>query len=123
MWLNSRFEVKVLKFVSDELLKNRHKAGDNYVVLSGAVAKIVNKSFTHIAIQNVAKAINHIVFNEHRTGIRNTEATAENLKELAELETKISDLINEGFISEYNGLIKYLRKLYNKKHQPKLFAS
>lgn len=119
MWLNPKFKVKVLKFVYDELIKYRHDAGDNYILLSQGVAKIVSKPFLPVAIQNIAKAINHIVFNKHYAGIRNAEASEENLKNLAYLEFKLSELINEGFIKDYDQAMNYLRKQWNNRYQPK----
>ena len=120
MWINPRFEVKVIKFVYDELIKQRHDAGDNYKLLAEAVSKIVTKPFLPVAIQNIAKAINHIVFNKHVSGIRNTEATEQSLRELSSLELKISELIEDGFITTYDQLVSYLRKQWNNKYQPKL---
>lgn len=120
MWINPKFKVKVLKFVYDELIKCRHDAGDNYVLLSKSISKIVNNAFLPIAIQNIAKAINHIVFNKHLAGIRNIEASEEALRELSSLELKLSELIEDGFITTYDQLIAYLRKQWNNKYQPKL---
>ncbi len=112
--------MKVIKFVYDELIKQRHDAGDNYLLLSRSVAKIVTNSFLQVAIQNIAKAINYVVFNKHVAGIRNTEASEEALRELSSLESKISELIDEGFIITYDQLLAYLRKQWNNKYQPKL---
>ena len=120
MWINPRFEVKVIKFVYDELIKHRHDAGDNYRLLSQSVSKIVDKAFLPVAIQNIAKAINYVVFNKHVAGIRNTEASEEALRELSSLELKLSELIDDGFITTYEQLLSYLRKTWNNKHQPKL---
>ena len=108
MWLNPKFKLSVIKFVHDELIKYRHDAGDNYVLLTKAIAKIVSKPFLMVAIQNVARAINHIVFNKHYTGIRNAEASEENLKNLFNLEFKVYELINEGFIKIYDKLLAYI---------------
>ena len=120
MWLNPKFKVKVLTFVYDELIKNRHDAGDNYKVLSKSVSKIVKKSFLPIAIQNVAKGINYVVFNKHEAGIRNSQACEKRLKELSNLEVKLSELIEDEFITTYDDLMKYLRKQWNNKYQPKI---
>ena len=120
MWINPKFKVKVLKFVYDELIKNRHDAGDNYRLLAEAVAKIVDRAFLPVAIQNIAKAINYVVFNKHVSGIRNSQASEDTLKQLSDLEFKLSELINEGFIKDYEQAMSYLRKQWNNKHQPKL---
>lgn len=44
MWLNPRFEVKVIKFVYDQMIKYRNEAGDAYKELSAAIYNIVDKS-------------------------------------------------------------------------------
>jgi hypothetical protein len=116
MWINPKFKFKVLKFVYDELIKYRHDAGDNYKLLTHAIAKIVTKPFLPIAIQNIAKAINFVVFNKDIAGIRNTEASETSLRELSSLQLKISELIEEGFITIYDQLLAYIRKRWNNKH-------
>jgi hypothetical protein len=123
MWLNPKFKLQVIKFVYDELIKYRHEAGDAYILLSYSLGKIVPKSFLPIAIQKVSQAMNHIVFNNHQTGIRNKEASEENLRELSELEKKISDLISEGFIKNYEQLMSYLRNQWKRKYEPKVLQS
>jgi hypothetical protein len=75
MWISPKFKVIVLKFVYDELVKYRHDAGDNCALLTKEIARIVSKPFVRVAIQNIAGAINHIVFNKHYSGIRNAEAS------------------------------------------------
>ena len=118
--INPKFKLQVIKFVYDELIKNRHDAGDNYRLLAEAVAKIVDRAFLPVAIQNIAKAINYVVFNKHVSGIRNSQASEDTLKQLSDLEFKLSELINEGFIKDYEQAMSYLRKQWNNKHQPKL---
>lgn len=120
MWLNPRFEVKVIKFVYDELIKHRNDAGDAYILLGSTVSKIVPRSFLPVAIQKIAQAMNYIVFNNHETGIRNKEASEEKLKELYELERKICDLISDGFITNYDQLHLFLKRQWKKKYQPKV---
>ena len=120
MWLNPKFKVQVVKFVYDELIKQRHDSGDNYLLLTKSLAKIVSKPFLVIAIQNIAKAINHIIFNKHNTGIRNSEASEESLRELAKLEFKLAELISEVFIKNCEEATSYLRKQWNNKYLPKL---
>lgn len=120
MWINPRFEVKVIKFVYDELIKYRHDAGNNYKLLCQSLAKIVNKALLPVAIQKIAQALNFIVWNKHEAGLRNSQASEESLRQLSLLELKISELINDGFINTYDDLLKYLRKQWNNKHQPKI---
>ena len=59
MWLNPRFKVNVLKFVYDELIKQRNDAGDNYISLSASGVKLQGYDFREVAI-----AMNWIVFNK-----------------------------------------------------------
>ena len=122
MWLNPRFEVKVIKFVYDELIKYRNDAGDAFREMSSAISKIVEKNFMQAAIKNIAKAVNHIVFGAHEPEIRNKQAEEVNMRELFELERKVSSLINEGFINSYEQLIGYLRRLWAAKWQPKVLS-
>ena len=122
MWLNPAFKVKVLKFVYDEMIKYRHEAGDEYRALGSAIGKIVDKDFMQTAMQKIGEALNWIIFNKHESGIRNKHGDEIKQRELAQLERKISDLINEGFLINYNQVITYLRKLYENKNYPKIFA-
>lgn len=121
MWLNPAFKVKVLKFVYDEMIKYRHEAGDEYKNLGAAIKKIVPSDFMQIAMKKIGEALNWIVFNNHESGIRNKYGDEQKQRELSALEKKVSDLINEGFITEYKQTLKYLRKLYHKKNYPKVF--
>ena len=115
MWINPTFEVKVLRFVYDEMIKYRNDAGDAYKELSSSVSKIVPKAFMRDAMKKIAEALNWIIFNNHESMIRN-KGDEEKLRNLFQLERKVSDLIVDGFITDYNSLIGYLRKLYYKEH-------
>lgn len=119
MWLNAEFKYEVLKFVYDDLIKFRNDAGDAYREMTSAIAKIVEKPFLKVFIPKVAKAINHIIFDNHESEIRNKKADELLMRELVELEKKITSLINEGFINSSDQLINYLRKLWTSKNQPK----
>lgn len=121
MWLNPAFKVKVLKFVYDQMIKYRNDAGDAYKELGAAMATIVNKQFMATAMANTSRGINFIVFGAHYTAIRNDKGTEELQRELFELERKVADLINDGFITEYEQVINYLRKKWKEKYTPKVF--
>lgn len=121
MWLNPRFEVQVIKFVYDQMIKYRNDAGDAYKELGAAMATIVNKQFMATAMANVSRGINFIVFGAHYTAIRNDKGTEELQRELFELERKVADLINDGFLTEYEQVINYLRKKWKEKYTPKVF--
>lgn len=109
MWLNPAFKVKVLKFVQDEMIRYRNDAGDAYKELSSAIMKIVPKDFMPKAMQKIGEALNWIVFNQHEKMLRNKFGDEKKQRELWQLEKKVADLINEGFITSFDNLIIYLR--------------
>jgi hypothetical protein len=106
MWINPKFKVSVIKFVYDELIKQRHEAGDNYIILSSSGVKLKGYKFTE-----VAKAMQWIVYNKTGKGLRQT-ATQEQLKELNEIQLKLSFAIDMGYIKSYNQLIGEMREMY-----------
>ncbi|MEE0968979.1 MAG: KilA-N domain-containing protein [Clostridia bacterium] len=118
MWINPTFKVKVLKFVYDEMIKYRNEAGDAYKELGGAVGKIVSKEFMPRAMSKIGEALNWVVFNGHEKLLRNKNGEEKSLRELWQLERKVADLINEGFITSYDNLIAYLRNQYQKRNIP-----
>lgn len=121
MWINPTFEVKVLRFVYDEMIRYRNDAGDAYKELSSAVMKIVPKDFMPKAMQKVGEALNWVIFNNHEKMLRNKHGEEGKQRELWQLEKKISDLINEGFITDFDNLIVYLRNQYQKRNYPQVF--
>lgn len=121
MWLNPTFKVKVLKFVQDEMIRYRNDAGDAYKELSSAVMKIVPKDYMPKAMKKIGEALNWIIFNGHERLLRNKHGDESKQRELWQLEKKVADLINEGFITAFDPLIDYLRKLYEKKNNPAVF--
>lgn len=123
MWINPTFEVKVLRFVYDEMIKYRNDAGDAYRDLSSAIGKIVPSDFMPKAMQKVAEALNWIVFGNHEKMARNKYGYEHKQRELYQIEKKITDLINEGFIKNYDSLIGYLRKKYQEVQYPKVFRT
>lgn len=122
MWLNPTFKVKVLKFVADQMIRYRNDAGDAYKELSSAVMKIVPKDFMPKAMQKIGEALNWIIFNSHEKMLRNKHGDESKQRELWQLEKKIADLINEGFIKSFDNLIVYLRNQYKRKNTPAVFA-
>lgn len=121
MWINPRFEVKVIRFVYDEMIRYRNDAGDAYKELSTAVMKIVPKDFMPKAMQKVGEALNWVVFNNHEKMLRNKHGDEMKQRELYLFEKKVADLINEGFISSFDNLICYLRNQYQKRNYPQVF--
>lgn len=120
MYLNPRFEYHVLKFVSDQMIKFRIDAGDAHKELAAAVYTLVRKEFMPAAMARVSKGLNFIVFNEHQSGIRNEKGEESLQQELFELEKKLTDLINDGFIKSYDDLIAYMLKKYKEKYATKV---
>lgn len=111
MWINPKFELQVIKFVYDELIKNRHLAGDNYNTLTSAIATLPDADY-----REVAKAIQWIVFNTTGKNIRQT-ATQDELKEISEIEHSLAFSINMGLIKDHISLMNLLREMYNKKYR------
>lgn len=123
MWLNPAFKVKVLKFVQDEMIRYRNDAGGAYKELSSAVMKIVPKDFMPKAMQKIGEALNWVVFNQHEKMLRNKFGDEKKQRELWQLEKKVADLINEGFITGFDNLIIYLRNQYQKRNYPQVFLA
>lgn len=121
MWLNPRFEVKVIKFIYDQMIAYRNEAGDAYRELSVAVAKIVAPNFMASAMRQTAEAINWCVFNQHETAIRNKHGEEGKMRQLFELERKVASLIEEGFITKFDDMMEYLRNQWRKVNVPRVF--
>jgi len=111
MWINPTFKVSVIRFVYDELIKNRNIAGDNYILLSASGVKLKGYNFVE-----VAKAMQWIVFGKSGKGLRQ-KATNEQLEELNILQTKLSFAIDMGYIKTYKVLLSEMRKIYNKRYE------
>lgn len=122
MWLNPRFEVKVIKFVHDQMVAYRNEAGDAYRELSKAVATIVSKDFIATAMSKIAEGINYCVFGNHKTLIRNDNGDEKKMRELFQFERKVADLINEGFLTDFKSTMAYLRRMWDKMQTPKILS-
>lgn len=97
VWINPRFEVQVLRFVHDQLIDYRDKAGDAYKRMSSALSKII------------------IVYGLHETMIRNSVGEEAKAKELMELEIDIAKMIEFGYITTEEQLRDYLYKVLRSK--------
>lgn len=102
MWLNPRFEVQVIKFVYDQMLKYRNEAGEAYKALSTAVGKIVPENEMRKKMPIIGKALNWIVFNKHEHQARNEYGVEDKQRELFNFERQVAMLINDGFIRNYD---------------------
>lgn len=123
MWLNPTFKVKVLRFVYDQLIQYRNDAGDSYKEMASAICKIVPKGEQAKAIKEISMANNHIIYGTHEREIRNKQAEEGKIKQLDELQTDITKLISDGFISNYSSLLNYLRRKWTQKYQPKFITT
>lgn len=120
MWLNPRFEVKVIKFVHDQMIAYRNEAGEAYKELSSAVSKLVTKDFMKVAMPKIAEGVNLCVFGEHEHQIRNQHGSEAKMRELFQFERKVADLINEGFLKTFDATMEYLKKMWQKAYTPKV---
>ena len=116
MWLNPTFKVKVLKFVSDQMLSYRNEAGEAYKALASAVSKVVPRDSMRKYMETIAKGINCIIVGKHEQMIRNEYGTEEKQKEYFELEKQIAMLINDGFLKTGNEVVFYLRRKFQEKY-------
>lgn len=93
-------------WLSDKLILNRIEAGNFYKGLTKSISKFDNIDFV-----SVAKGLNYIVFNKHEKNIRNS-ATIEQLKELEDIEKKLSFAIDMGYIKSKEELLNEMRKMW-----------
>lgn len=115
VWINPRFEVQVLRFVHDQLIDYRDKAGDAYKRMSSALSKIIESSRLRDKIQDLARSVNIIVYGLHETMIRNSVGEEAKAKELMELEIDIAKMIEFGYITTEEQLRDYLYKVLRSK--------
>lgn len=117
MWINPKFKLKVIKFVYDELIKQRNLAGDNYIKLSESGSKIKGYDYREVAI-----ALQYIVFGTKSKNSRQN-ATDSQLEELNQIQSKLSFAIDMGYIKSYKQLISEMRKMYYIKYNNNLNTS
>lgn len=117
MWINPTFKYQVIKFVYDELIKNRVDAGNYYKEMCNSIKSITQENESLVNnISKVAEALNCIVYGHHIKEIRNKEADETKLKELADLQKDIIKLINKKFINTHFDLMEYLRDEFKEKN-------
>lgn len=120
MWINPKFELQVIKFVADEMIKYRNMTGDAYKRLAEAISKLVGKDKMKDFMPKIAKAINLIVFGNHETNERNKHGNEKLQRDLFRFELKVAELIEEGFIKSEEELTQYLRKKWDEKFVPSI---
>ena len=89
MWLSADFEVKVIKWVYDNLIKTRNEAGDHYLEMTTAI-----KQPDPLIFVKEANFLKELAFG-YREKSRN-EATEEELKLLNALQKANIQLIKDG---------------------------
>ena len=119
MWLNPKFEYHVIKFVYDELVKNRHLSGDYYNKLCSLLGQFNDTDF-----REVGRVLNFVVFNDHEKEKRNS-ATPEQQDDLQQLERDMCNYIELGFIQSFAQFKQAMRKEWRKRHaqEPKIFST
>lgn len=123
MWINPAFEVKVLRFVYDELIKYRNEAGDAYKEMCSEIQSISPEgvSFQDI-IRGVSRALNIVVYGKHEKMIRNKVGDESKARELLELEKDIAKMIKRKFIKSLVELRQFMLAEYRERHEPKLLV-
>lgn len=121
MWINPSFKYDVIKFVYDELIRYRNEAGDAYRELASAVVRITPKKEIPTAMTKIAQALNFVCTNHHEKEMRN-QMDETTMKEMVKLEQDVTLLINEGILTSIDSTINYLRRKWNNKYRPQLFA-
>lgn len=120
MYLNTRFEYHVLRFVADQMIQYRKDAGDAHKAMCSALSGIASKGNIY---REVSTAINFVVFNHHEKMMRNKVGEENSQRELLELEKLIAALVNDGFLKSVDDIKNYLRKKWREKWEPKMFLS
>lgn len=115
MWINPKFEVQVIRFVHDQLIDYRDKAGDAYKRMSSALSRIIEPSRLRDKIQDLARSVNIIIYGLHQSMIRNSVGEEAKAKELMELEIDIAKMIEFGYITTEEQLRDYLYKVLRSK--------
>lgn len=108
MEMNPKLYAEVVVWLTDQLIINRIEAGNFCKALNASIQKFKPDGNRYMTL---AKALNHIIFNKHETGIRN-KGTKEQLKALASIEEKMAFAIDMNYITSFDMLLSELRKLW-----------
>lgn len=123
MWLNTDFKYEVVKFVYDQLIAYRNEAGDTYKNMCSEIAKITPKDKLTAVIQSTARGINYIVYGDHERNIRNLQAEENLMRELVEMQKKVTMYIEDGVITNPSGILQLLRNTWRRKYEPKTLTA
>ena len=118
MWLNPRFEVQVIKFVYDQMLRYRDEVGEDYKKLAATLAKITPKNEMRELMEHIGKGINCIVYGKHEKMLRNKLTTEEQQKEYLKLQSYLIMSIENGIFKNGWDVYRHLLKMYDNKYKP-----
>jgi hypothetical protein len=103
MWLSAEFEVKIIKWVYDNLLEERNQAGDHYKEMCQAIADKYEEFYAAkpdpLIFAKEISFLNRLVFGSPAAGQRNT-ATVEQLELMNKLQLANIKMINGGLSKE-----------------------
>ena len=103
--LNPMIYANVVIWLTDTLVFDRIEAGTEYMPMNSKIKEIIpNPNY-----QNYAKLINKKVFGKHVAGMRNL-ASANELRQIADVEKQIITAIDMKWIKNEKGLIEFLKK-------------
>ena len=122
MWINAGFKYEVLKFVYDQLIAYRNEAGDTYKNMCIQIAKTTTKEKLPSVIQSTARNINHIVFGDHERNIRNLKAEESLMRELIDMQKKVTMYIEDGIIKTPSDIARLLKMTWRRKYEPKTLS-
>lgn len=126
MWLNRKFKVKVLKFVQDELIEVRLDSVEAHKKLSSSLFKLYKDCPYLIRVdkvKDVNRSLNAIVYGVHKDNIRSDKADLKSVRDIFNIQTELSKMIDLGFIDSENKLRKYLKNEYlNRNPQQQLLS-
>lgn len=103
--LNPMIYANVVIWLTDTLVFDRIEAGTEYMPINSKIKEIIpNPNY-----QTYAKLINKKVFGKHVAGMRNL-ASANELRQIADVEKQIITAIDMKWIKNEKGLIEFLNK-------------
>lgn len=103
--LNPMIYANVVIWLTDTLVFDRIESGTEYMPMNSKIKEIIpNPNY-----QTYAKLINKKVFGKHVAGMRNL-ASANELRQIADVEKQIITAIDMKWIKNEKGLIEFLNK-------------
>jgi SOS response regulatory protein OraA/RecX len=104
MELNPVVYAKVVIWLTDSLIFDRMEAGNRFLPMNSAIARIIAKP----DYPKYARELNVKVFGHHMSGMRNI-ASSKELREIAEIEKAVTKAIEKGWINDEESLLDLIR--------------